>query len=100
MLEDLCAETAARTGKFCGVAPTVEQRAVNTTDARSNRASAANMVVYEDQDGTHRLSEEEAVAIAKRVAAACGYTHKNDEDALGDFLVIHWAWQESPGPVV
>ena len=47
-------------------------------------------------DGTHvRLRIPAAVAIQRQRFAALhakGYAYANDEDALGDFLVIHWAW--------
>ena len=52
------------------------------------------MIVYEDQDGRHRLSEAEAIVIAKLVAKAKGREYPNDRVALEDFIVIHWAWEE------
>lgn len=37
------------------------------------------------------ISIEEAVKIAKAVAATKGYTYSSDQDALEDFVTVHWA---------
>jgi len=36
-------------------------------------------------------SVEHAINLAKNVAAKRGHTYLNDEEALNDFLAVHWA---------
>lgn len=38
-----------------------------------------------------RVTEATAIAKAKAVAAEHGHTYASDEDALGDFIAVHWA---------
>lgn len=58
------------------------------------------MIVYvePDEDGPHevivRVTEEEAIRRAKAYAAQKGHVYPNDQEALTDFMVIHWAWRE------
>ena len=58
------------------------------------------MIVYEepDENGGDRkvsLTEEIAIKTQQEVALkANGFVYKNDEDALADFMTIHWAWKE------
>jgi hypothetical protein len=58
------------------------------------------MIVYDepDENGKNReisVTEEIAIKSQKEVALkANGYVYKNDEDALADFMTIHWAWKE------
>ena len=44
------------------------------------------------------IDEREAIAIAKHWAAMRGYFYDNDQTALDDFMVIHWAWIEGGRP--
>jgi hypothetical protein len=44
--------------------------------------------------GTTRVTEAEAINRMKEVAAKKGKVYPNDEEALKDFVVIHWAWKE------
>ena len=41
-----------------------------------------------------RVTRATAIAVAKAVAAKRGLEYISDEDALEDFKVIHWAWEE------
>jgi hypothetical protein len=56
------------------------------------------MIVYNEPSGsgdaTIRLSEDDAIKRAKEYAARKGYVYSSDADALGDFMVIHWARKE------
>lgn len=49
---------------------------------------------------TIRISEEEAIA-RQRMAAlrANNYGYESDQDALEDFLVVHWAYRIKDGLV-
>lgn len=54
-------------------------------------------VVYDDPDVNgrnirERISVESAIAQAKEVAGRDGFVYKSDQEALDDFLTIHWAW--------
>jgi len=40
------------------------------------------------------LTKEQAIEFQKKAAASKGYTYSSNEDALDDFMVIHWAWEE------
>ena len=37
------------------------------------------------------LTEEQAIEWQKKAAAHAGYVYKSDEEALDDFMVVHWA---------
>jgi hypothetical protein len=37
------------------------------------------------------LTEAEAIARAKAVAASVGFSYATDEAALADFMAVHWA---------
>jgi hypothetical protein len=52
------------------------------------------MIVYDDQDGTKRVREADAIAVAEKVALADGHFYPSDEEALEDFIAVHWAWRE------
>lgn len=58
------------------------------------------MIVYDEPDwewgGTIRvrITREEAITRQKKAAALKGYTYPSDEDALQDFMTVHWAWEE------
>ena len=57
------------------------------------------MIVYSepDVDGNDvvtRITEADAIFWAKKIAARKNYFYADDEDALIDFMVIHWAWKE------
>ena len=56
------------------------------------------MIVYDAPTPTGnkrtRLTEEEAIWQSKAYATTYGYVYPNDHEALIDFIVIHWAWQE------
>lgn len=57
------------------------------------------MIIYEepDENGGNiaiRITEEQAIKLAKEAAFINGHVYKNDEDALLDFMAIHWAWKE------
>lgn len=41
-----------------------------------------------------KVSIENAIASAKRSAASRGYAYIRDEDALNDFITVHWAYIE------
>ena len=54
------------------------------------------MIKYSDPDENgneviHYVSEEEAIRRSKLYATKKGYVYKNDEEALIDFIVVHWA---------
>ena len=51
------------------------------------------MLAYEDTDGIHIIEEREAITIALRVAENHGYTYASNQQALDDFMTIHWAWR-------
>ena len=51
------------------------------------------MLAYEDTDGIHIIEEQEAITIALRVAENHGYTYASNQQALDDFMTIHWAWR-------
>lgn len=40
---------------------------------------------------TVRITKDEAIRIAKDIAKAHDHEYDNDQDALTDFLVVHWA---------
>ena len=56
------------------------------------------MIVYNeytpDRDIVIRITEEEAIRQSKEYAAKKGFTYPNDREALIDFIVINWAWEE------
>ena len=56
------------------------------------------MIVYNEYtpDGNVviRITEDEAILRSKESAAKQGYTYPNDNEALIDFIVVNWAWQE------
>ena len=57
------------------------------------------MIIYEepDENGKNirvRITEEEAIEITKEKAFMNGHIYKNDDQALVDFMTIHWAWKE------
>jgi hypothetical protein len=43
------------------------------------------------------ISVELAVRFQKEYAATKNHTYPNDEEALIDYMVIHWAWFEGEG---
>lgn len=50
-------------------------------------------VVYDDQDGQKKIPVATAVAIQRYTAATRKfYYYLNDEEALQDFMTVHWAW--------
>jgi hypothetical protein len=51
------------------------------------------MIAYEDTDGIHVIEEAEAITIALRTAENHGYTYANNQQALEDFMAVHWAWK-------
>lgn len=50
-------------------------------------------VIEPSPNGTilHYYTREGAIKIAKAVAKERGYIYKSDEEALQDFVVVHWA---------
>jgi len=56
------------------------------------------MIVYDTPSSegcVHmRITEAEAIQRSKDAAAQKGLAYPNDNEALEDFLVIHWAWRE------
>ena len=58
------------------------------------------MIGYEEPDGNGgnrkvSLTEEIAIKTQQEVALkANGFVYGNDEEALADFMTIHWAWKE------
>jgi hypothetical protein len=61
-------------------------------------------VVYDEPgaDGTNvrvSITRAEAIRRAKIVAAAHGKRFASDEDALGEFLTVHWGWIEKRTPL-
>lgn len=56
------------------------------------------MIVYEtpnylDENRVHIISEEKAIKIMKDRALENGVSYISDEEALQDYLAVHWAWQ-------
>lgn len=41
-----------------------------------------------------RITEADAILRMKEYARQRGYLYESDQDALEDFLVVHWASQE------
>lgn len=39
------------------------------------------------------ISEEEAIFLQKKSVPE-GFGYDNDQDALEDFMIVHWAWKE------
>lgn len=47
----------------------------------------------QNSDMPKSITIEEAVAERKKVAALSGHCYSSDEEALFDFMTIHWAWK-------
>lgn len=57
------------------------------------------MVIYDEPDsngGNKRveITEEEAIRRQKEAAKNKSFTYRNDNEALEDYITIHWAWKE------
>ena len=53
--------------------------------------------VEQGEDGsvvTHRLTAEEAIIRQFNHAKAMNYSYLSQDEALQDFIVVHWAWFE------
>jgi len=49
------------------------------------------IVLSYDLDGCYVCTVQEAINIAKDVAAKDGHTYASDETALDDYLTVHWS---------
>ena len=52
----------------------------------------------ENQPVYMRVPESTAVAVSKTIAASKGHTSANDQQALDDFVTVHWAKVIEPKP--
>jgi len=46
----------------------------------------------EPPDRTYVVTVQEAIEIQCKSAAKCNYVYKNTQDALDDFIAVHWAY--------
>ncbi|MFA7287275.1 MAG: hypothetical protein WC055_00185 [Melioribacteraceae bacterium] len=56
------------------------------------------MIVYEtpnylDENRVHIISEEKAIQVMKDLARTKGNSYTSGEEALQDYLTVHWAYQ-------
>ena len=50
---------------------------------------------FNEPDRVVRVTKEEAIAKAKMLAEYHNFTYDNDEEALQDFIAVHWAsWED------
>lgn len=52
------------------------------------------MLLYNEYGGLVRISETDAISQSKEYAASKGFSYINDQEALEDFIILHWAWEE------
>jgi hypothetical protein len=48
----------------------------------------------EPDDIVMSCTQEEAIERQKAAALSKGYVYVSDEEALEDFMVVHWAWTQ------
>jgi hypothetical protein len=46
-----------------------------------------------------RISEEDAIAEMKSYGKTQNREYQNDQEALQDFITLHWAWYESESSI-
>jgi len=60
----------------------------------NRRIKKQKYVVWDDLDGLHKVTVDYAIQFAKLAAEQMSFYYENDEQALQDFLTVHWAWIE------
>jgi hypothetical protein len=49
------------------------------------------VIRYSDTEGEHAITETEAIERQREVGRRHDYEYASDEDALADFIALHWA---------